>query len=338
MHKCLTPALAHLRDGEHVVLCTVIRTLGSTPREIGARMLVSKTKQWQTIGGGRLEWEVAEQAQALLMQAPEYNWLVRRYALGPSLGQCCGGTVEILFEYLDASDIPVLENMLTSYTLHQAVQRHVELYPQQHRHSYCIPATHSHSSFIQAEQNFIWQDVLQPAPLHIYLFGAGHVGNALIHILGTLPCRVCWIDQRAEQFPSHMPENVTLEATDIPEAIIEQAPANSYFLVMTHNHDLDLHLCLHILRHTQPAYLGLIGSLTKRARFLKRLQQQGCSPQQLDALVCPMGIPGIEGKAPALIAVAVAAEILQHAQALQLLPTEKQSAKTLSQGPQLTHV
>lgn len=338
MHRCLKPALALLQANEAVVLCTVVRTLGSTPREIGARMLISKTEQWQTIGGGKLEWEVAAQAQALLHEKPEYDWLLRHYALGPSLGQCCGGAVDILFEYLSAGDIPVFEQMLTSHEQQQAVQRQLTLRPLHQRESDCVTTVNSSSSFTQINTDFLWQDVLTPAPLHIYVFGAGHVGNALIHILGTLPCHVCWVDERAELFPPEIPDNVTLEVTDIPEALIEQAPTNSYFLIMTHNHDLDLHLCHHILRYTQPAYLGLIGSLTKRARFIKRLQQQGCTPEQLDALVCPMGMPGIDGKAPAIIAVAVAAEILQHAQALQLLPLNLSSKASSTQGSLLTHV
>ncbi|EKU30929.1 xanthine dehydrogenase accessory protein [Alcaligenes sp. HPC1271] len=159
----------------------------------------------------------------------------------------------------------------------------------------------------------VWMEDLPPPPLTILLFGAGHVGEALVQILGTLPCRVLWIDERPELFPAQVPSNVSLEITDIPDALIEQAPTNSYFLVMTHNHGLDLALCQKILRRPDTAYVGLIGSMTKRRQFERRLQQRGMPESRIQELVCPIGVPGIKGKAPSIIAVAVAAELLTHA-------------------------
>src|SRR5690606_16359437 len=154
-------------------------------------------------------------------------------------------------------------------------------------------------------------DILRPPDFHVFLFGAGHVGQALVRILATLPCTVSWIDERDAQFPVDVPANVEIEATDTPDAVIAHAPRGSYFLVMTHSHALDQHLCHHILQRDDYAYFCLIGSRTKRRKFEHRLQARGVSAAQLARMVCPIGEPGIRGKAPEVIAVAVAAQLLQ---------------------------
>ncbi|MBW0448404.1 xanthine dehydrogenase accessory protein XdhC [bacterium M00.F.Ca.ET.228.01.1.1] len=151
----------------------------------------------------------------------------------------------------------------------------------------------------------------RPAPLHIVLFGAGHVGHALIALLGTLPCVVQWVDERDELFPDETPANVQVEATDTPEAIVDSAPPGAWFLVMTHNHALDFSLALRIMRRRDFAYFGMIGSKTKRVKFERRLLERGIEPERLEQMTCPIGIAGIVDKAPAAIAVAVCAELLQ---------------------------
>lgn len=151
----------------------------------------------------------------------------------------------------------------------------------------------------------------QPPRQHIVLFGAGHVGRALVPILGALPCTVLWVDERDTQFPETWPANVSIEATDTPEAVIDQAPPRSCFLVMTHSHALDQRLCRQILMRDDFAYFGLIGSKTKRHQFERRLRERGVSDACLARMTCPIGVPGIVGKAPEIIAVAVAAQLLQ---------------------------
>ena len=150
-----------------------------------------------------------------------------------------------------------------------------------------------------------------PLPMHIVLFGAGHVGHALIALLGRLPCVVQWVDERDELFPDEVPANVQVEATDTPDAIIDAAPAGAYFLVMTHNHALDFSLTERIMRRRDSAYFGLIGSKTKRVKFERRLIDRGIAPERLFDMVCPIGVPGIVDKAPPSIAIAVCAELLQ---------------------------
>lgn len=148
-------------------------------------------------------------------------------------------------------------------------------------------------------------------PLHVVLFGAGHVGHALVTLFGMLPCVVEWVDARDECFPDEVPANVQIEATDTPEAVIDAAPAGACFLVMTHNHALDFSLAAHIMRREDFAYFGMIGSKTKRVKFERRLIQRGVEPERLQEMVCPIGVPGIVDKAPSSIAVAVCAQLMQ---------------------------
>lgn len=152
-------------------------------------------------------------------------------------------------------------------------------------------------------------------PLHVVLFGAGHVGHALIALLGRLPCVVQWVDARDECFPDEVPANVQIEATDTPEAIVDAAPSDAAFLVMTHDHALDFALTLRIVRRTF-GYFGLIGSKTKRVKFERRLAERGVAHGRIADIVCPIGVPGIVDKAPASIGVAVAAQLMQVRSAL----------------------
>jgi xanthine dehydrogenase accessory protein XdhC len=150
-----------------------------------------------------------------------------------------------------------------------------------------------------------------PPPMHIVLFGAGHVGHALVTLLGALPCVVQWVDTRDELFPDECPPNVQPEPTDTPEAVVDAAPAGAYFLVMTHNHALDFALAAQIMRRHDFAYFGMIGSRTKRVKFERRLVARGVDAVRLAEMVCPIGVAGIVDKAPGAIAVAVCAELLQ---------------------------
>lgn len=145
---------------------------------------------------------------------------------------------------------------------------------------------------------------------HLMLFGAGHVGAAIVHALADLPCHVTWVDEREDMFPDSLPANVKMEATDIPEALIDAAPAAASFLVMTHSHALDQRLSERILRRADAGWFGLIGSKTKRMQFENRLRERGIPSERLADMVCPIGIPGISGKAPAVIAASVCAQLL----------------------------
>jgi xanthine dehydrogenase accessory factor len=147
----------------------------------------------------------------------------------------------------------------------------------------------------------------------LQLYGAGHVGRAIVNLLSGIPCRVQWIDEREDEFPAGapLPPHVEKVCVDPVEAEVDAAPPGACFLVLTHRHDLDMRIAEAILRRDDFRYLGLIGSRTKRARFLRRYEQRGVPAQALARMTCPIGVPGITGKEPEVIAVAVVAQLLQ---------------------------
>jgi xanthine dehydrogenase accessory factor len=145
---------------------------------------------------------------------------------------------------------------------------------------------------------------------HVYLFGAGHVGNALVHALAPLPFRIAWVDGRGDAFPPDAPPQVDRIKSASPPDEVTGAPPGTLYLVMTHSHPLDLEICAQVLRREDLGFLGLIGSETKRARFASRLRAIGVPPHMLSRLTCPIGVPGIGSKEPAAIAAAVAAQML----------------------------
>lgn len=158
----------------------------------------------------------------------------------------------------------------------------------------------------------------QPAPrFHLQLYGAGHVGRAIVMALAPLNVRVDWIDERDAEFPpdGELPEGVRKVCVDAVEAEVDEAPPGTFYLVLTHRHDLDLRLALAILKRGDFAFFGLIGSQTKRARFIHRFETYGLSPATIARMTCPIGVPGIDGKEPEVIAASVAAQLLQASSA-----------------------
>lgn len=144
----------------------------------------------------------------------------------------------------------------------------------------------------------------------IAVFGAGHVGRALVPLLASLPCKVRWIDSREAEFPDHLPHGVRKIVTEDPLDEVDELPAGSYCIVMTHNHQLDLELSAAILKRNDFAYFGLIGSKTKRVKFEHRLRDRGFDSTTLQRMRCPMGIGEVKGKLPVEIAISIAGEII----------------------------
>ncbi|WP_454731205.1 MULTISPECIES: xanthine dehydrogenase accessory protein XdhC [Cupriavidus] len=304
-------AIRCVRAGVPAALVTIAEVKGSAPREAGIRMLVTAGDLVGTIGGGHLEWRGMEIARGMLAAraAPDTGGPARqvvRIPLGPALGQCCGGVVRLAFEVLGEADLPWLEAVQEAFAAGRSLARTVPAHgPVRH-----APAPALLPS-VTLDRHGGWTDVMVPDEMQVVLFGAGHVGHALVTLLASLPCRVHWVDERDTLFPAGLPANVGAEATDTPEAVIDAAPAGSYFLVMTHSHALDQTLCERILRRDDFAYFGLIGSKTKRARFEHRMAEHGIDPARFAEMTCPMGIAGITDKAPAMIAVAIVAQLLQ---------------------------
>lgn len=255
-------ALRWRGQGRAAVVVTVADARGSVPRESGTRMLVSAQDVLGTIGGGHLELQAIADARRLLAEggAPRRQHI----ALGPSLGQCCGGALDLHFTPLCDDD----------------------------------PA-----QWPAAEPRFALQ-----------LYGAGHVGRAIVRLLAALPCRVWWIDERESEFPGDaLPPHIERVCVEPVQAEVAAAPPGCFYLVLTHSHDLDLALAQAILARDDFGFFGLIGSATKRARFEHRLLARGLPAARVARMVCPIGLPGIAGKEPEVIAIAAVAQLLQLA-------------------------
>jgi len=251
------------------VRIVVAQVQGSGPREPGAWMAVFDDALVGTIGGGRLEFDAVADARALL--AGQDMPAERRYALGPSLGQCCGGVVWLRYELLQPSDLQGVRAQLQQAT---------------------------------------------GAQMPVALFGGGHVGAAIVRLLGTLPVRALWFDSRDEVFPEHLPLNVQAEHSDPVQAAVATLPPGTHVLVMSFSHAEDLDIVAACLKRRRESadlpFIGLIGSKSKWGTFRHRLEARGFGAGELAAVTCPIGVPGVQGKEPEVIAVAVAAQLMQH--------------------------
>lgn len=328
MHAWLHDLQHLLAHGDAVVLVTVARVAGSTPREAGTKMIVTRDGTRHTIGGGHLEYKAIESARQVLKDGARRQHVRRleKFALGPSLGQCCGGAVVLAFERLDIGDLGWV-TALAKRTMHgESTVRSVGFgaTPDAVMLSDPEPGTAAADCLLWDGPGFettgaLLTETIAPNEFPVVLFGAGHVGAAIVRVLATLPCRVTWVDERDETFPpiEHLPANVTMDASGIPEAGVDDALPGSFFLVMTHNHALDLTLAERILRRDDFAFFGMIGSHTKRMQFEHRLTARGIDPSRLARMVCPIGVPGITNKAPEAIAISVAAQLLQAVEALK---------------------
>ena len=257
-------------QARRVEVIEVIQTQGSVPRERGARMLVCEDEVVGTIGGGHLEWQALQRARQRL-QGPQAADEEQRVALGPSLGQCCGGALTL-------------------------------------------------RTFALNEKTLAQWPITAPR-FRLDLYGAGHVGRAVVRALQDIDAQVRWLDTREEALSLstvatlHDPLRALWLETVWSDSLVDEvvdAPAGSFYLVMTHSHDLDLALSERILRRGDHGFFGLIGSATKRARFEKRLRDRGLEESRLATLTCPIGLPDIQGKEPAVIAASVVAQLLSR--------------------------
>lgn len=248
--------------GHSAVLVELRGVKGSAPRDAGTRMVVTAETCWGTIGGGHLEWMAQATARQLLSGMAAWP-TPQRLALGPTLGQCCGGSVELRYE-------PLSPDSLDAWAL--------------------------------------------PAPrFHLCLYGAGHVGQALVGLLRGVDVTIDWLDTREEAFvdlPSEGHAGLRWWVSDDIAADAGRAPSGAHHLVMTHSHSLDFDIVLRLLNRHDTGLVGLIGSKTKRRHFEGRLAHRGLAADRMADLVCPIGDPRIQGKEPAVVAVSVAAQLL----------------------------
>src|SRR5277367_2541039 len=290
-------------------LVTLARVEGSSPREAGARMVVRPSGGFHgTIGGGALEWTALEAAQAAL-KAGRGQAQRRSLALGPELGQCCGGRVEWRVETFDARDLDDLSTLAIADGGGSATLR-ARLGPDGRIERALRAVEDEEPRWTRQPGDGGWIEPIGTSARAVYLFGAGHVGRALALALAPLPFAVRWIDSRRDAFPAVAPANVALVFAPEPAAEIAGAPDGALVIVMTHSHALDLEIVAAGLGAGRFGFVGLIGSSTKRARFLSQMRAAGVSEAALARLVCPIGVADLESKDPAVIAASTAAQLL----------------------------
>ena len=332
---------AALAQHGRATLVVVAQVSGSVPRESGAAMVITRDAQSGTIGGGHLEFEATRLARDALHSDACATWLVR-FPLAARVGQCCGGVATVVFATLDGAARPWLETLqacartgaafasVSRIESGAAAAQRLVITADDARGTLGDGALDSAAvAFARArlasgtsgtllmplagapDPSLVVQ-VERPDPFPVLVFGNGHVGRALVQVLGVLPAQIRWIDAREEDFPAHAPRNVEVVATDVPEAELRDAPRGSFVLVTTHSHDLDFTLVETALARDDWRYVGMIGSRSKRAQMERRLTAHGIAAERIARVVCPIGaaLPGLTGKAPGTIAIAVAAELL----------------------------
>lgn len=341
MNEWIDELNEQIAAGNGCVLATVAGIRGSAPREIGAKMLVTHRETIGTIGGGQLEYKCTQIAFNVLKNKEDGNRL-RKFTLGANCGQCCGGVVEVLFESFCVEQpewIDVLqelhrrrEPLVIATGLHNKflITANGKIaYP----HACTVNGRLAADAMRILDRRECAQKVnlelndndnedllLEPvvaSDLNIAIFGAGHVGAATVNALSSLDCNIRWIDSRRNIFPQHLPANVQKFESERPELEVAAMPAGSCYLVMTHSHPLDQAVVQQILARDDFRYCGLIGSVSKRRQFEKRLLNLGIPQSRFDRLTCPIGIAGIAGKKPAEIAISVAAELLRLSKATE---------------------
>jgi xanthine dehydrogenase accessory factor len=291
------------------VLVTLARVEGSSPREAGVRMVVRPSGGFHgTIGGGALEWAALEAANAAL-KAGRGPAARRSLALGPELAQCCGGRVEWRVETFDARDLDDLEALaIAEAGGATTVRARLKADGRVERSLGAHAGQDGQTARRSVEEG--WIEPIGVSVRPVYLFGAGHVGRALVLALAPLPFAVRWVDSRGDAFPAHAPANVALIHTPEPITELADAPDDALIVVMTHSHAVDLEIVAAALKVERFGFVGLIGSPTKRARFVSQMRAAGLSQSCLARLVCPIGAPGVASKEPAVIAAMTAAQLL----------------------------
>lgn len=296
--------------GRHgrVVRVVVAGHQGSAPREAGAAMLVWPGGQSGTIGGGALEYQAARAAREMLAGGPTRH--LTRVPLGPAVGQCCGGAVSLLYEVYDNATLPSPENGLIARRVEGA-----SAMPLAVRRILAAARGQGARSAPVLVQGWMVEPVLRPART-LWVWGAGHVGRAIVGVLAPLPdFAITWVDTAAARFPGVVADRVTPLVAADPGLLVAYAPRGGEHLILTYSHALDLDLCHRLLGHGF-ARAGLIGSATKWARFKARLAALGHRPEAIARLACPIGDPAL-GKHPQAIALGVGAALLRAGPALQ---------------------
>lgn len=322
------------------VRLVVVDTAGSAPRGPGAAMLVTHDTTSGTIGGGQLEFEAIAHARRLLKanEIEPTEWLrsLHVWPLGPALGQCCGGTVKLLFERYSRNEIAHISSLSieteaddTAHTVLAHPIRSGEPLTICNMTSETDPVSRSGPNFVAerlsgarvAEAALLqsgddnlgyFVEPIARGDVPLFIYGAGHVGRAIVRIASDLDFDIHWVDTHDERFPKELSPKVQRVVARDPSIIAQAAPDGAFHVVLTYSHALDLAICHALLAKSTFGFLGLIGSQTKRTRFRKRLLEAGISRPALAGLTCPIGIGGLRGKEPATIAVSIVAQLIER--------------------------
>ena len=340
MSAWMQETLGFLRAGNPAVVVHVAEIRGSAPREAGACMVVTADDFAGTIGGGQLEYDAQRHARKIL--AGENGEAIVNWSLGPELGQCCGGAVTLSFEAFAPADLAWLDRMAELVNRPMASFRVVELgstgpeyrsfaniqnvedtFPDWAQSVIALMTRDTTCRFVASrdadDQSIRVVERIDRTGQPLWLFGAGHVGRAVMRALEPLPFDITWVDGREDMFPEDTPDGVRTFASAMPELLIDQAPPGTFYLVMTHSHPLDEEICHAVLERGDAGYLGLIGSRTKHVRFLSRLRGRGHAGDALETLTCPVGLPQITGKSPAVVAASIVADLLTRLSVAEVL-------------------
>lgn len=298
-----------LRFEPAIVRITLAEVRGSSPRECGATMLVATQGLWGTIGGGQLEWQAIERAQRWLREGRSADVMLVDLKLGPDLAQCCGGSVVLWLERMPDSSLSALERLFPQgeppppalRTLHHGGR--VERLAAPDAAGACmLQRREGHAELTER-----CTDPLLP----LWIFGAGHVGQAVLRTLEELPLfDVSCFDSRIALLPRPRAAHIrTIRAPEPVEQVAAALPGTAW-LVLTHDHELDYQICAAVLARGDAAWLGLIGSESKAARFRSRLRRDGFGDAQVARLCSPVGLTAVPSKLPAAIAVSIVAQLL----------------------------
>lgn len=322
----MTPPATRLLEiigrGDAAIWVRVEAVLGSAPREVGASMVVD-AHGWVdgTLGGGHLEFDAIGRARRQLANGERLAW--RRYRLGPSLGQCCGGAVLLSWRRVDAREHAWVDAMARIEREGGTLWLRSRTDGAEGAHTAALQSPPAGPASPRADLDPAlgpqgdawrhWVSRVDAVPWTVWVFGAGHVGQALVRVLATLPARIVWVDPRGGCIGPGQPPNVVPLESDSPSHEVASIPAGADVLVMTHSHALDFDLCGALLARGDLPWIGLIGSRTKAASFRARLARRGIAAAQIARLHCPVGtpVPGPEGRGvidrhPGAIALSIA--------------------------------
>lgn len=318
-----------LENNEECVLVTVAQVVGSTPREAGTTMAVTGAETFGTIGGGVLEFRAIEFARDLLVGDRTAGHM--SFTLGPGSGQCCGGVADLLFEQIARGDLDQLgargsnsgrQVLVTKFHSERGYTERAlyiegdvpSVLPDNLGQHIADVARTGVMVSLQSPDTWTLIQSLKRNGTQVVLFGAGHVGRALVKVLENCDYSITWVDSRPDQFPAKVGLNVRCvtvdeDYEDVGE-LVAAAAENALYIVMTHSHPIDYKICAAVLRWGRFDYLGLIGSKTKAAKFKRHFAKDGLGADTIKRLTCPIGIAGVRGKMPGEIAVALAAQLL----------------------------